>query len=510
MQFTARYHGNIVIIIKPVITTVNPTRNIVIGSIYNPNPAKRPDHAINKQMQKTPRTPRSVLDLTLDNLVSGWKRISQSGNAGVFRLHPNLPDSDLKQLRIQLQDCLESKGGEVSARARAAGLGQAYLKLNDQGRYRFFRLLAEEFGIDRSALETIARDCLDNLDDPGMPEKMSAVLRPTWSKLFTQFNALPSGIRFLVDMRADMLRLSKQQSGLEALSQDLRNLLISWFDIGFLELKRITWNEPASLLEKLIEYETVHEIQSWDDLKNRLDIDRCCHAFFHPGMPDEPLIFVQVALVNGLSTNVDELLDNAAPVEDPENADTAIFYSISNTQPGLKGVSLGDFLIKRVVNDLIKSFPNLKTFSTLSPIPGFQKFVRQQLESAETSIFDDNDITMLNSLFIDNQMDWYKNEEIANMVKPLLMRTCAHYLVNQKRGIGARDSVAHFHLNNGARIERINWLGDQSEQGMQRSFGLMVNYLYKLPDIEKNHEAYVGQGEIHYSSSVRALLKNVH
>ena len=207
---------------------------------------------------------------------------------------------------------------------------------------------------------------------------------------------------------------------------------------------------------------------------------------------------------------MDELLDNAAPVEDPENADTAIFYSISNTQPGLKGVSLGDFLIKRVVNDLIKSFPNLKTFSTLSPIPGFQKFVRQQLESAETSIFDDNDITMLNSLFIDNQMDWYKNEEIANMVKPLLMRTCAHYLVNQKRGIGARDSVAHFHLNNGARIERINWLGDQSEQGMQRSFGLMVNYLYKLPDIEKNHEAYVGQGEIHYSSSVRALLKNVH
>ncbi len=458
-------------------------------------------------MQKTSRIPRSVLDRTLDNLVSGWKRFSQSGHAGVFRLHPDLPDRDLKQLRIQMQDCLESRGGEVSARARAASLGQAYLELNDQGRYRFFRLLVEEFGIDRTALKAIAREYIENPDDLEIPEKMRTVLRPPWIKLFTQFNALPSGIRFLVDMRADILRLSKRHNELEALSQGLKNLLISWFDIGFLELKRITWGEPASLLEKLIEYEAVHEIQSWDDLKNRLDIDRCCHAFFHPGMPDEPLIFVQVALVNGLSTNVNELLDNAAPVEDPENVDTAVFYSISNTQPGLKGVRLGDFLIKRVVDDLIKSFPNLKTFSTLSPIPGFLDFVRQQLGNGRTLIFSDSEITILNPLIIDSRNDWVKNEKLANTVKPLLMRACADYLVNQKRGTGARDSVAHFHLNNGARIEQINWLGDQSEQGMQHSFGLMVNYLYKLPDIEKNHEDYVGQGKIRSSPSVKALLK---
>ncbi len=406
-----------------------------------------------------------------------------------------------------MQDCLESRGGEVSARARAASLGQAYLELNDQGRYRFFRLLVEEFGIDRTALAATARECLDNPGDPEIPEKMRTVLRPPWIKLFTQFNALPSGIQFLVDMRADILRLSKQHSGLAALSQDLKNLLVSWFDIGFLDLKRITWNEPASLLEKLIEYEAVHEIQSWDDLKNRLDIDRCCHAFFHPGMPDEPLIFVQVALVNGLSTNVNELLDNTAPVEDPENADTAIFYSISNTQPGLRGVSLGDFLIKRVVDDLIKSFPNLKTFSTLSPIPGFLEFVRQQLESEPASVFSDSEAALLNALILDSRNDWVKNEEIASTAKPLLMRTCADYLLNQKRGTEARDSVANFHLNNGARIEQINWLGDQSEQGLQHSFGLMVNYLYKLPDIEKNHEAYAGQGTIHSSSSVKALLK---
>ncbi len=406
-----------------------------------------------------------------------------------------------------MQDCLESRGGEVSARARAASLGQAWLELNDQGRYRFFRLLVEEFGIDRTVLEAIAREYIENPDDPEIPERMRTVLRPPWIKLFTQFNALPSGIRFLVDMRADILRLSKRHNELEALSQGLKDLLISWFDIGFLELKRITWDEPASLLEKLIEYEAVHEIQSWDDLKNRLDIDRCCYAFFHPGMPDEPLIFVQVALVNGLSTNVSELLDDAAPVENPENVNTAIFYSISNTQPGLKGVSLGDFLIKRVVDDLTKSFPNLKIFSTLSPIPGFGDFVRQQLGNDRVSVFSDSESALLNALILDSRNDWVRNEEISNTVKPLLMRVCADYLLNQKRGIGARDSVANFHLNNGARIEQINWLGDQSEQGMRHSFGLMVNYLYKLPDIEKNHEAYIGQGIIRSSSSVKALLK---
>ncbi len=458
-------------------------------------------------MQIRSSTTQSVLDRTLDNLVSGWKRISHSGNAGIFRLHPDLPDRDLKQLRTQMQDCLESKGGEASARARAASLGQAYLKLSDQGRYRFFRLLLEEFGIDRTALAATARQCLENPDDPEIPKKMRTVLRPPWLKLFTQFNALPSGIRFLVDIRADILRLSSQHGELEALSQDLKNLLISWFDIGFLDLKRITWDEPASLLEKLIQYEAVHEIQSWSDLKNRLDIDRCCYAFFHPGMPDEPLIFVQVALVNGLSTNVNELLDDAAPVENPDHANTAIFYSISNTQPGLRGVSLGDFLIKRVVDDLTKSFPNLKTFSTLSPIPGFVDFVRQQLEEDQTPVFSDSEAALLNALILDSRNEWVNNEEISNTVKPLLMRVCADYLLNQKRDIGARDSVANFHLNNGARIEQINWLGDQSEQGMQHAFGLMVNYLYKLPDIEKNHEAYIGQGIIRASSSVKALLK---
>ncbi len=468
---------------------------------------KKSEYVIIRQMQIRSNTTQSVLERTLDNLVSGWKRISHSGNAGAFRLHPDLPDRDLKQLRTQMQDCLESRGGEVSARVRAASLGQAYLKLNNQGQYRFFRLLIEEFGIDRSALETIAREYLENPDDPEMPEKMRTVLRPPWLKLFTQFNALPSGVRFLVDMRADILRLSKRHNDLEALSQDLQNLLISWFDIGFLELKRITWQQPASLLEKLIEYEAVHEIQSWDDLKNRLDVDRCCYAFFHPGMPDEPLIFVQVALVDGLATNVNELLDDAAPVENPENVNTAIFYSISNTQPGLRGVSLGDFLIKRVVDDLTRSFPNLKTFSTLSPIPRLVDFVRKQLENERISAFSDSEAVLLNALILDSRNDWARNEAISNTVKPLLMRVCADYLLNQKRGVGARDSVANFHLNNGARIEQINWLGDQSERGMQHSFGLMVNYLYKLPDIEKNHEAYIGQGTIRSSSSVKALLK---
>ena len=458
-------------------------------------------------MKPKPRTPRSVLNRTLDNLVSGWKRISQSADTRVLKLRPNLPASDLKQLRLQLQDCLESRGGEVSSRARAAGLGQAYLGLNDAGRYRFFRLLAEEFGIDRGALQSAARAYLENTADAQIPETMRAVLQPPWIKLFTQFNALPSGIKFLVDMRADMLRLSRQRTGLEALDNDLKNLLISWFDIGFLDLKRITWNEPAALLEKLIEYEVVHEIQSWGDLKNRLDTDRCCYAFFHPRMPSEPLIFVLVALVNGLSGNIEELLDDTAPSADPENADTAIFYSISNTQLGLRGVRLGDFLIKRVVGDLTKSYPKPKTFSTLSPIPGFRGFLARSLESGYADMLDDAEKSMLGALLADASGDWFEDEATANAARPLLMRLCAHYLLNERRGTGARDSVANFHLNNGARIERINWLGDLSERGMQRSLGLMVNYLYKLSDIEKNHEAYVGQGEILCSAPVRALLK---
>ena len=455
---------------------------------------------------------RSVISRTLGNIAWGWKRISAMGDARTLALRPDLPDPDIKLLHRQMQECLSARGGEVSARSRAAVLGQAYLELNDEGRYRFLKLIADEFGVNEGEIQSTLRQYLENPDDNGrLLEQVKDGLVPSWMKLFTQFNALPSGVKFLVDMRADLVRLSREMPGLDSLNHDLQQLLVSWFDIGFLDLKRITWDEPASLLEKLIAYEAVHEIQSWDDLKNRLDADRCCYAFFHPRMPDEPLIFVQVALVDGMSENIHGLLDNAAPVEDPESVDTAIFYSISNTQLGLRGVSLGDFLIKRVVDDLATRFPNLKIFATLSPIPGFRRFLENYLDSGETSLLNDSEMDELGEL-IGNRgsapgHETHETLETTKDNEVLLMRLCAHYLINEKRELGAADSVANFHLTNGAGIEQINWLGDLSQKGMKHSQGMMVNYRYKLSNIEKNHEAYVTNGEIKSSSQVRALLK---
>jgi malonyl-CoA decarboxylase len=474
-------------------------------------------------MQLKNLTSRSVFDRTMDNLAWGWKRISPLDDGRSIVLRPDLPESDIKVLRKHMQNCLETKGGEVTARVRAADLGRAYLGLNNQGRYRFLKLIADDFGINKDQLRSTMENYLGtsnksetdselaendiDTDSDLLLDEMRSQLRPPWVKLFTQFNALPSGVKFLVDMRADLVRFSRQLPGLDALNRDLQNLLVSWFDIGFLDLKRITWNEPASLLEKLIAYEAVHEIQSWDDLKNRLDIDRCCYAFFHPRMPDEPLIFVQVALVNELSGNIHVLLDDSAPVEDPENVDTAIFYSISNTQLGLRGVSLGDFLIKRVVDDLSRLFPNLKTFATLSPIPGFYSFLGKYLKSDETRLTNDKESRLLREIVETESAVDYQTLDESEEIRSLLMRMCAHYLTNEKRGKGASDSVANFHLTNGARIEQINWMGDHSEPGMKRSFGLMVNYFYKLSDIEKNHEAYVSNGDIKFSSQVKSLLK---
>ena len=452
-----------------------------------------------------------VLDRTLDNLAAGWRRISSGNGQGLPKLRADLPDVDLRLIRRQIEDCLETRGGEASARARAAGLGHAYLELNDRGKYRFLKLIDDQFGVDQDALRKAIDDYLDE-ESPGAEqlEKMRRALRPPWIKLFTQFNALPSGVHFLVDMRADMVRFSREHGGLKAIDDDLKALLVSWFDVGFLDLKRLTWDEPASLLEKLITYEAVHEIQSWKDLKHRLGKDRCCYAFFHPRMPSEPLIFVQVALVNGITTSVHDLLDDdSAPAQDPGTADTAIFYSISNTQLGLRGVSLGDFLIKRVVDDLARLYPNIKTYATLSPIPGFRRFLDDYLERDDQPLTNQHENALLREA-----MDAGSHRELDDLasrqhpaLRPLLQRLCAHYLVNEKRVLGAADSVANFHLTNGARIEQINWMGDHSTQGIERALGMMVNYLYRLPEIEGNHEEYVETGKIRHSSAIKGLLR---
>jgi malonyl-CoA decarboxylase len=325
-------------------------------------------------------------------------------------------------------------------------------------------------------------------------------------------------MKFLVDMRAFLLEHMTGNPPLAALERDLRTLLASWFDVGFLELQRIDWASPAALLEKLVGYEAVHEIRGWRDLKNRLDSDRRCYAFFHPRMPSEPLIFVEVALVQGLSGSVQQLLDQKAPVLDAAAADTAIFYSISNCQRGLAGISFGNFLIKRVVNVLSGEFRNLKTFATLSPIPGFRRWLDRELVDADANLLTEEESTALRGIVdadtgsaslaaILARRGWLRDQAAGRVLEPILSRLCARYLVSASRNKRAADPVAHFHLSNGARIERLNPKADISDKGIKESAGLMVNYLYDPARIEQYHEEYAGEGRRNASTTVRRLAK---
>jgi malonyl-CoA decarboxylase len=461
-----------------------------------------------------------VYGFTLSNLrtlKARWREFAGEKSA----LSAILTDSDADGLRRQMQDCLEARGGEVSARSRAATLGQTYLALPAEGRARFLHILAEEFDIDRVAVAAACQriSYARSEDEKHRIERaLRQALEAPRVKLLTQFNALPNGVKFLVDMRAELMQLARTDEALAALDQDLRGLLASWFDEGFLEVRRITWDSPAALLEKLMVYEAVHEIRSWSDLKNRLEVDRRCFAYFHPRMPDEPLIFVEVALVQGMADNVQSLLDEAAPVGDPQSADTAIFYSISNCQRGLSGISFGAFLIKRVADLLAAELPHLTRYATLSPLPAFRAWLDQRsleegddlLTPAERRLVEalplppaDHGLTTLLA-----RPDWYKDPAVGQALRAPLLRLAARYLINEKTPRGrALDGVAHFHLSNGARLERINWLGDLSPKGLQQSAGLMINYLYRLQDIEENHEAYSGEGRVTASQAVLRLLK---
>lgn len=431
---------------------------------------------------------------------------------------PDLPDTDLSRLRARITACLEGRGGEVSARSRAAELGETYLTLNAQGRKRFLQLLAKEYDVDDQVVEEAARARLESTD-PHLKRRKNRELRqllePRYGHLLRQFNGLQEGVKFLVDLRADLLPMISDDPALKSLDQDLLALLSSWFDVGFLDLQRITWETPAIILENLIKYEAVHAITSWRDLKNRLRQDRRCFAYFHPRMPREPLIFVEVALVNGIADNIHDLLDQGKLPLAPTQADCAIFYSISNCQAGLAGVGFGNFLIKNVVKVLSEKLPNLKTFSTLSPIPGFlaylranpdelpltEKEARSLKETSESSDPRDYFRSALDSL------EEHLDDTRESPLKPILLRLCAAYLLNARRGRQAYDRVGHFHLSNGAKIERVNWGADRSAKGLEQSAGMMVNYLYQLSQIEKNHESYSGNGEIACSGGVARLAK---
>ena len=450
-----------------------------------------------------------LLDRTIRRITTVWRDMASSVGG----------EAD-ETLEAQMQACLAGRGGEISARNRAAKLAETYLAADQEGRTAFLRTLAS-FDSDPDAVAdafTKVQAAEDVAERASAKAALRKALEPPRLRLLTQFTAIPDGQKFLVDLRGFLLTVRGADKMLAALDSDLRGLLGAWFDISFLELQRIDWNSPAALLEKLVDYEAVHAIRSWRDLKNRLDSDRRCYAFGHPRMPGEPLIFVEVAMVKGLADSVQSLLDEKAPVQDPHQADTAIFYSISNCQEGLAGISFGNFLIKRVVEELSAEFRNLKTFATLSPIPGFRRWLDPLLAENEPDLLSDEEAKgLIEALPADSgaaalagiiaKRHWWRDAVYREPADPVLIRLCARYLLVEANGKRAKDAVAHFHLSNGARVERVNVAADTSDKGVRESATLMVNYLYDLAKIEAWHEDYAGEGKRNASTAVRRLAR---
>ncbi len=400
-----------------------------------------------------------------------------------------------------LAEELLSTRGDASGAALARELVQAYARLDRDGKRGFFTQLAVRHDVDREAVDGAIAAYRTQPDDASL-RRLRGACEPGRQELFRRLNMAPDGTRRLVEMRRDLLDLLPDHPALRPVDTDLQELLAGWFNPGFLTFKPIDWNSPASLLEKLIRYERVHKIANLEALRRRLGPDRRCFAFFHPTLPDEPLIFVQVALVKGMADKVQPLLDRDSPILPVGEADTAIFYSISNCQVGLKGVSLGNFLIKMVVAALEAELPQLRYFATLSPIPGFRSWLERALEANDPVVGADARA----ALAMLDAPDWPWDTEKAEAMRPWLMSLCAHYLVREKRGGGPLDPVARFHLGNGARLERVNWLGDVSAKGLAESAGMLVNYRYDQGRIPANHEAYVATGEVIHSSAVRGLM----
>jgi malonyl-CoA decarboxylase len=444
---------------------------------------------------------------------------SSGGDRGQLAGTPPVPEATPLDRARALAEALLSERGEASGAAVARELHAAIRDLSEADRLAFLLFLASGFMPDTAKLRRAAEAYLA---DPSAEQaaRLAECAEPPRQELLRRMNLSPGGTAALVAMRRDVLMVLRENPMLKPLDVDLHHLFGSWFNRGFLELRRIDWQSPAASLEKLITYEAVHEIAGWDDLRRRLGPDRRCFGFFHPALPGEPLIFVEVALTEGLAAAVQPLLappgDERAAAAAAARADTAIFYSISNCQEGLRGVSFGNFLIKQVVEDLKAELPQLAHFSTLSPVPGFRRWLDRRLAAGDEAgellrpeerlrlpgPAGDDAAQLRDALATEG---WWRDADLAAALEAPLVRQSAIYLT-AGNGKGA-DPVARFHLGNGARLERINWLGNTAPRGLGESWGIMVNYLYDPNFIEANHEAFLRDGRVARSNAVNALIE---
>ena len=427
-------------------------------------------------------TPRSLIDKLVGTIAAAARSRNERRALRLAKL-----------LRTLISERGESTGAVMARRAVAL-----YNGLEEDGRRLFFDILARDFSPNPDEVLAAAQAYRGD-PSPATLARLQRVTEPPRQEVFRRMNTAPDGTATLVGLRRVLIASLARNPQLAAVDADLTHLLGSWFNRGFLELRRIDWGTPAAILEKLITYEAVHEIQGFPDLKRRLERDRRCFAFFHPALPDDPLVFVEVAFVDELPSAVAPILAMESAVGDPRKARCAVFYSITSCQPGLKGISFGNFLIKQVAQDLHEELPNLRLFATLSPLPGFRAWLRGQSSGG--------------GIAAAPPIRYAAAAEPAatpgETLREPLEALAAHYLAHQWDNGHTLDPVARFHLGNGARLERINWLADPSAKGLRQSLGLMVNYVYDLDDVERNHERYVNSHVVACSPAVERLARLV-
>jgi malonyl-CoA decarboxylase len=433
----------------------------------------------------------------------------------------------LRRTLLELKAIVDPQVSEVEGGRRASGVALWYARATPEERRDMWLLMSEQFVADAEKIKQAQAQFaaqVGTADEAAAEVRLRRATVSPRRRLLQRFSAFPGGIGFLVELRAEMLPHLKADKRLHALDVEMEYMFSTWFDVGFLDLRRISWDSPASLIEKLIKHEAVHDIKSWADMKNRLDSDRRCYGFFHPCLPDEPLIFIEVALLNDVASSITPLLDESADAVDLNRATTAIFYSISNAQPGLRGVSFGDSLIKRVVDALKQEFPRLKVFATLSPIPGLRSWLARHAEAMVEQLDSNAREELARALGLHAAAGAQQSSSVPAVasafltaaesaaglldkapVRRHLLRSAAHYLGKATDANGKPfDAVARFHLGNGARVERLNWASDPSAKGLRQSYGLMVNYLYDLKRLDK-HRAQLAQGKIPIADAVSAL-----